>query len=178
MFTSSAKVEQFVRLVTRHQRGLYMYVCALVPTEDAEDILQETYVVLWKKFGEFDPDRDFFAWARGIARFEVLKYRQRLGREVKGLDPEVIEALGAESEQKQKFLEARQAALNDCLKKLRQKDRRLIQQRYAPGVRAKQLADKLGRSVNSLNTSLHRIRRTLWECVNRTVPTQAAGGET
>jgi RNA polymerase sigma-70 factor (ECF subfamily) len=66
-------------------------------------------------------------------------------------------------------LEIRRQALADCLGKLRPKDRELIQQRYAPGENGLSIAQVMGRPVNSVYQSLSRIRKTLLECVNRSL---------
>ena len=41
---------------------------------EAEDLLQETAKVLWKKFGDYDPKLPFLPWAKAFARYEVLNY--------------------------------------------------------------------------------------------------------
>ena len=51
--------------------------------EAAAEAFQETSIVLWEKFGEYDRSRDFKAWVFGIARNKALasirdRQRQRL----------------------------------------------------------------------------------------------------
>jgi RNA polymerase sigma-70 factor (ECF subfamily) len=47
--------EQFVRLLTTHQSRLAGFIFALMASGDgAQDVLQETNLVLWRKAGEFD----------------------------------------------------------------------------------------------------------------------------
>ena len=70
--------EEFMALYSGHQRRLYLYVMTLLPASvDAEDVLQETNLVLWRKFDQYLPGTNFFAWACQITRYEVLKYRER-----------------------------------------------------------------------------------------------------
>jgi RNA polymerase sigma-70 factor (ECF subfamily) len=64
--------------------------------------------------------------------------------------------------------------LLQCLQKLKARDRELIQQRYAPGESGKHLAGALGRPANSVYQSLGRIRRTLWECIQRRLSAESA----
>src|SRR4029079_16308299 len=65
--------EEFARLFSRHARRIYAFIVTLVFTHhDAEEVFQNTSVVLWNKFNEFRPDSNFFAWASRIAYFEVL----------------------------------------------------------------------------------------------------------
>src|SRR5205814_5257295 len=66
------------------QTRLYGYIHSLVrDLNDADDLFQQTSLILWKKFDEYDPRRSFFSWACGVARFEVINFvrtrsRQRL----------------------------------------------------------------------------------------------------
>jgi RNA polymerase sigma-70 factor (ECF subfamily) len=52
----------FGRLFVRYQSRIYGFIRSLVVhRDDAEDLLQETASVLWRKFGEFRPGSDFLA---------------------------------------------------------------------------------------------------------------------
>jgi RNA polymerase sigma-70 factor (ECF subfamily) len=166
--------EEFIELFSRYQRRIYLYVLAQVPlVADAEEILQETNIVLWKKSGTFRPGTNFFAWACQIAHYEVLKYRQRRGRERLRFSGEFVEAIATDLKHNSDELEARREALADCLRKLRPKDRELIQHRYAPGETGKSTAEWVGRPVNAVYQSLGRIRRALMECITRRLSAEA-----
>jgi threonine dehydratase len=65
--------DDFVALLTGSQRRLHAYIFSLVwNPADADDILQETNIVLLKKAAEYDTNRDFLPWALTIARFQAL----------------------------------------------------------------------------------------------------------
>jgi RNA polymerase sigma-70 factor (ECF subfamily) len=164
------KVDAFVRLYTQSERKLYRYIATLLPRcHDAEDVLQETARVLWKKFDEYRPGEPFLPWACRIAYFEVLNFRQRERTRRKFFSEAVLEALADVRLRHDDLLEAQAAALQRCLEKLPERDRRLLEQRYAS---EEPLADHCrdeGCSANALYKSLQRIRRSLLECVNRTL---------
>ena len=62
------KVE-FAEYLGQDQARLYGYIHSLVrDVHDADDLFQQTTLILWKKFGEFDRRLSFFAWACGVAR--------------------------------------------------------------------------------------------------------------
>lgn len=165
---------EFVQLFTRHQRRLFLHILAQVPHPvDAEEILQETNVIAWSKFRQFQLGTNFLAWATQIATFEIMKYRSRRRRERLQFSEEFLNAVAAESLVQSEELELRRAALANCLQKLRPQDRELIQQRYAPGESGKALASTLGRPPNSVYQSLGRIRRSLLECIERQVASVA-----
>lgn len=172
--TPGAGGDDFVQLFTRHQRRLYLYILAQVPNPvDAEEILQEANVVIWRKFSQFEPESNFFAWCCQIARYEVLKYRDRWRKQRERFSDIFIEEVAAAAEQESDNLEDRRQALIDCLGKLRPRDRELIQCRYAPGASGKTVAKLLRRPVNSVYQSLGRIRRSLLECISRRLAGEA-----
>lgn len=159
---------EFVQLFTRSQRRLFLYILTQVPhPADAEEVLQETNVIIWSKSSQFQAGTNFFAWACQIAHFEILKYRSRHKRSRLLLSEEFIEQVAAEAVEQIDLLESRRSALQICLSKLRDKDRQLIESRYAPGEKGKDLAEQIGRPANSVYQSLGRIRRTLLECIQR-----------
>jgi len=159
---------EFIQHFTRHQRQIYLYILTLLPNAtDAEEVLQETNLVIWRKAGDFQPGTNFRAWACQIAYFEVLKFRDRRRRDRLQFSQEFVDALAEEVAARADLLERRRLALTRCLGKLRERDRELIQHRYAPGQTSQSVADLLGRPLNSIYQSLGRIRKALFECVNR-----------
>src|SRR3954465_10038924 len=73
--------EQIIGLITRYQRRLQVYVRGLVPNQaDADEVLQEVNLFLWRNAHEYRPGTDFGAWAYKVAYFHVLTYRKRLAR--------------------------------------------------------------------------------------------------
>src|SRR5256885_7322981 len=64
--------KRLMALMTRHQRQIFSYIYVLVPNRtDAEDLLQETSLVICEKFHEFKEGTDFVAWACQIAYWRV-----------------------------------------------------------------------------------------------------------
>jgi RNA polymerase sigma-70 factor (ECF subfamily) len=160
--------EQLVRLLLKHQEELFRYVFALLPhDEDARDVLQETSVALCRKFADYDPTKPFLAWACGFAYLEVLKQRERSRRGSRLLSREMIERLVREREPLEPVLEARLRALDQCLAELSPADQELIRQRYDGKTKTDALGHRWGTSRRTLFRKLNRIRRMLFECINR-----------
>src|SRR5262249_4538102 len=81
-------------LMTRHQRQIFSYIYALAPTRhDAEDLLQETSLVVCEKFHEFEDGTDFVAWACQIAYWRVRYSRQKYVRSKITFDQEILDAV-------------------------------------------------------------------------------------
>ena len=160
--------EGFVRLFVEGQREILRYILALVPDiDDAHEILQETAVDLWRKFDRYDPAYPFAPWACRFAFRRVLKHREQQARRVKYLSIESLKRIAAERSEKDGILEDRRRALETCLQQLCEADRLVVEHRYSHQMSVAQIAGITGRNLSTLYKSLERIRRRLFECVNR-----------
>ncbi|QDT30129.1 ECF RNA polymerase sigma factor SigR [Gimesia panareensis] len=176
--TTSEESREFISLFTRHQRRIYLYILSMIPHPlEAEEILQNTNLVIWKKSQQFEVGTNFFAWACQIAHYEILKYRKKRGRDKHQFSDEFVSQVAEAVKENQDLFELRRNALTFCLAKLRKKDRELIQRRYQGNNQGKDLADDLGRPVNSVYQSLGRVRRTLFECINRYIAAESYSHE-
>jgi RNA polymerase sigma-70 factor, ECF subfamily len=165
---------EFLRLLLRHERQVYGYIRSLVTNPaDAEDVLQETSAVLWTKFGQFRPGSDFVAWALQVAWREVQTFRRRQQRERLQFSDAVVESLAAMAQEECGRLSDMEAALDHCMSKLRTEARDLLRRRYQREASVGELAQQMGRPVQTVYSMLKRIRRTVFECIQRTL---AAGG--
>jgi RNA polymerase sigma-70 factor (ECF subfamily) len=168
------RLAEFLELYTSNYPRLQFYVTALLPLgSDAADVLQETSMVLWRKFDTFELGTNFFAWACKIARLQVMKYRERQGRSARVFGAQLLDKLVVEAADENVVRSVPLQALENCLGKLSENDRSLIRRRYEPGATVQQLAAEVGRTANSLSKSLGRIRRALLECVDRTLTREA-----
>jgi RNA polymerase sigma-70 factor (ECF subfamily) len=168
MATNSESRFPLLRELTNHQNSIYAYIFSLVPNrEAAQEILQETNLVICEKADQFLAGSHFLTWACAIARFKVLAYRRDTTRDKLIFGDDLSEKLA--SGDVQRFdLSTRMIALEKCLEKLPARQRAMIKDRYRPDVTMEVLADRLGRAKQSLAVTLHRIRQTLLECLQRT----------
>jgi len=162
--------ELFVQMVTQYQQRVHLFISSLVPNRtDAEEILQETNLVLWRKFEEFRPGSDFRAWAFQVAFNKVKAFRERHGRDKLHFGAEVTDRLAAIAASTPDSIPAELEALDVCKMQLSQQDRDLIERRYQPGATAASVAAEVGRSVAAVYKAVVRIRRTLYECIQRAI---------
>ena len=164
------RLELLVRLLTRHQGELFRFIFAMHPhEEDARDILQEASVALCRKIEDYDVTQPFLPWALGFAYLEVMKYRERNQRAARLLKRELIEQLMKERQYQEPTLELRLQALEHCMEKLPVTDQALIQQRYQAKVAIEEMVAQSGSSRRTLFRNLDRIRRLLFDCINRRI---------
>lgn len=163
----------FLAKVTRAQRPLYGFIVTLIGGGvDADDILQETNLVLWRKAAEYDPSRDFMSWAMRIAQLQAMAHlKKRRRRPV--FDTELLEQIADDSIADREQADVRRQALAACLQKLPDKHRRLVARRYEPGASVIAMAAEIDSQPKAVSEMLRRIRRTLLECIQRSIAAEA-----
>lgn len=164
------RYDELVRLLRLHTGQMLAYINALVLNwNDAEDLFQETCLVLWQKFNEFEPGTNFLAWALRIADHKVMNFQTTCSRRA-AFTARLRDALKADfAERTGDDAVASLAALADCMEKLPHEDRDLATVCYGDGVPVRKAAATINRSPESVHRSLRRIRKWLLDCVHRSL---------
>lgn len=159
--------EVFTRLLLQNQRRIAGLIFSLVPNgPDADDVMQETCAVMWRKFGEFQPGTDFGAWALRIARFQVMSYYGRQKRAQARLSDETIEAIAEVLCESRWESSDRAVALRACVSQLNEREFDLVQRRYHGGETINEIARHVGSTVHAVYKALARLHVRLLACVN------------
>ncbi len=172
----AAPPDQFVMWIAGAQRPLYAYIRTLLGAcAEAEDVLQEVNLILWRKAREYDGRGQFLTWACHIAYLQVLAHLKRCRRDKHVyFDEAVLADLAVPLAQQVDSLEPRLEALRHCLQQLDPNHRRMITARYAAGGSVQNLAQELGRSAGSVRVALHRIRALLLACMERVLAAEGS----
>jgi len=144
----------------------YLRAATRDPNE-AEDLLQEVSAVLWEKFDSYDETRPFRAWALGVARLQVLKWKQKAARSRQVLSDEALELLENAALAAAETAEDRRSHLRDCLSGLPPHLKDVIRMRYLEELPVAQLASRVRKSTAAVEMILVRTRRALRDCVDR-----------
>lgn len=164
------RAEEFVFLLARHERLLGAYVMTMVPhPADADDILQEAKVVMWRHFAKFESGTNFVAWARKIAFHQVLAHRKRKQRDRLDFSEDFLRTVAEEVERHSDRLEQRERILHECVAKLPPDHREALHLRYHENLSLDDMAARLSRTVGALYRLLSRVRHVLHECVTKSL---------
>ena len=175
--SDSERVNAFIRLFTANEPRLRGFAMSLIPNRaDAEDVLQQANLVLWKKFDQFQLGTNFFAWASRIVYLESRDFRKRKLRSRVRFGNEFLEQVATEAAEMGDELGDRERLLGDCVDRLKADDRELLRMRYESDSEPAGIADTLGRSVEAIYTALSRVRRKLMDCVDRKIGLTARKG--
>ena len=165
--------EVFTALLMKNHASLMSFILSLLPNwADAEDVMQQTSVVLWRKFDEFQTGTEFLAWSSKVARYVALNYYRKLQSDRHVFQQELVELLADESMEDASRLEQERNLLQGCLAKLDKNGRSLLTACYESGMTFAQVASQLGCTANSVYKGLNRIREALLACVERALRTE------
>jgi RNA polymerase sigma-70 factor (ECF subfamily) len=158
----------FLQFYSADRHRIFRFIYSLVPVEaDAEDVFQQTSIILWRKFEDFDQGREFFPWACAVAHHAVLNFRRASKRRRLFFSDELIKLLAdarTVSSQRGRY---RQDLLEECLAQLAPKDQSLINDVYRERSSASAVAKQRGKAVQTIYNRLNIIRNQLLDCINR-----------
>jgi RNA polymerase sigma-70 factor, ECF subfamily len=170
-YSKQNRRDAFARLFAQHDRWLFAYLVSLLGNAaHAEEVFQEVCVVLWREHEAFQLGTNFVSWVSVIAHNQVHRYRRQRKKVGPQLSDAAVDMLTQDAVERVDLLESRRDALRGCLEKLPDNDRVLVRHCYGDSrVTFKTVAEDLGRPVNTVYKALNRIRRSLHDCIERSL---------
>ncbi len=160
------------------QEQIRRYILSLVRDQhEAEELLQRTNLVLWRKRGGFEAGTSFTSWSFSVAKFEVFNRLRQLRRDRRIFLHQLREAPAPEEATDTEAGESL-AALRECVKRLPLRDQELISMRYGSDCTLADYARRLRRSPGTLKARLFKIREILRIGIEDHLRRAEAGGMT
>lgn len=169
--SGSLRLRQFGELLAECHCDLFAFIYSLVQHHaDAEDVYQQVTIVLWEKFDTFEIGTNFAAWATKVAHNTARDFIRSRRRNAITLSDEVLDAVAAAYAAKRHWSSGEASeALERCLKKLTDKERRLVERCYSPNRDFATIAQEENRTIGAIYQAICRIRKNLYSCVQRTL---------
>jgi RNA polymerase sigma-70 factor, ECF subfamily len=153
----------FDQLYDRMAPRLYGLVRQMFNDErEAEDTLQDGFVLLWERASTFDPDRSkAFTWAVMLFRHKAIDRMRMLGRRNRLVDSSVLEQTTLElpsdvSVDEEIEAHERGVVVHDALKELPKEQRQLIEFAFLKGLTHHVIAESLGIPLGTVKTNIRR----------------------
>ena len=150
----ASKEKGFLLLMETYKERIYWHIRRLVVShEDAEDILQETFINAYRYAGSFNGQSKIYTWLYRIATNECIRiFKQRKNKEaINLLSAYIGKDEGYETmEEKDIVLKFQQAIL-----RLPEKQRIVFNLRYYDELGYKEIGQILNTSINALKTNYH-----------------------
>lgn len=159
--------DKFLSLLLPSQKRILGYILTYVPNyADADDILQNTLSILWKKFDQYEPQTEFLAYALTIARYEIMNYFRKTSKAGKfHLSENLQQIIEAESASTHQQFNHRVEALKECFTKLNPGEMHLVQMRYEQEMSFSKIGQRLGISPPAALKKLAGIHGRLIRCI-------------
>jgi RNA polymerase sigma factor (sigma-70 family) len=170
---NSEKLHVFEILARQHEPMLFAYAISLIPEDRqlAEDVVQETFLIAYRKISTLQKEASFGPWLRGIARFEVYAALRKRGREVL-FEPAVLEGMedvfgGLEEQNAMDRWQDRFQLVEDCFQALPERLRQVCQLHYFEDRNTGDAARFLRIALSAVLKRLERARNAIRDCVEK-----------
>ena len=146
----------FLKLMDRYKEPIYWHIRRLVVShEDAEDILQETFIQVYRHAGSFRGESRIFTWLYRIATNECTRYFRKNKRWVKNSGSMAEKMSGELSETDSESSKAILVKFQQAILQLPEKQKIVFNLRYYDELSYEDIGQILNSSVNSLKTNYH-----------------------
>lgn len=163
---TSVSDEEFILLFTKSQFALHSFIVGVTRSmTEADDILQEVNLALWKKRLSFDGRLHFLRWAIGFAKNEIYNYRKRSAKSRLLFSNDVLNSLAEEWPCDLTYHEQRITLLAECVKKLSHEEKRYVADFYRNKTSVQELSELNHTPASTIYKILNRARLSLRKCV-------------
>jgi RNA polymerase sigma-70 factor (ECF subfamily) len=158
-------------VVAAYQARLRSFIAGYVPRAAwVDDLAQQAFVSAYQSLKSFKVGTDFYAWLRQIAYNHLRAELERTNRR-KRLETDYLQEVGAAElagrlEREQPDEDAIEA-LRDCVSRLPDTSKKIVQRHYGEGSPLAEIAGDLGRPAGSIKVTLFKIRVRLRECIEK-----------
>ncbi len=159
--------EYFLYLLTPIQGRLYAFILSRWPNKsDADDIMQETISVLWRKFHTYEPGTEFTAWAFTVTRYVLSGFKRKHSKYPVQFTEETLSVLDKHASDFDKSYDNRIETLRDCIKKLSGKELSLLKLKYEEGLPSQKIASRFGMSIRTFYRNISKTHAAILRCMD------------
>jgi RNA polymerase sigma-70 factor (ECF subfamily) len=135
----------------------------------AEDVVQEVFLVVMKKFDQFQEGTSMLTWCRSIVRVVILRLNRQRQRDRTLADRLLEDAIDAAFDEFQTArhddTEAWQQALKRCLERVPQRAHSVLKARFVDELSYQRIGERLGMTLEAVRKALFRYKKQLRSCV-------------
>lgn len=158
----ATREQAFSALVRTYQQQLYWKIRSIVPVhEDADDVLQNTFVKAWQNIDTFRGESRLQTWLTRIAINESISHLDRKAGQTVSIDSEASpRAMQLTSDA---YLDGNeiQQLLRQAIESLPEKQRLVFNLKYFEEMKYEDMNQLLGTSVGALKASYHHAVRKI-----------------
>lgn len=159
------KEEAFSKLVSLYKERLYWHVRNMVKNhEDANDVLQNTFIKIFRYINNFKGDSKLYSWMYRIATNESITFINKKAKRLQLSSQEMQDYLVNNLESDVYFEGDKiQLALHKALAKLPEKQRQVFNMKYFQDLKYKEIAEILEVSEGACKSNYHHATKKIEE---------------
>lgn len=158
--------KRFMSLLMQNQTRIHTYILYQVPNRnDAEDILQDTIVVMLNKFSEYKEGTNFLAWGITIARYKIKSFKVKNRNSRLIFDDSMVELIEKETAPNFESFQEEAQILRGCIGKLSPKYKDYLRLRYEQGLSYREIGKQIAVSMQAVYKTMTRIQIVLLNCM-------------
>lgn len=168
LFQSGKKELAFRQIMAKYQERLYWHIRKIVIShDDTDDILQNTFIKVWKALDDFRADSQLYTWLYRIATNEALthlkKNKKRTLVPLSNGNYDLSETLESDE-----YFDgdAAQKKLQNAVLMLPEKQQLVFNMKYFDEMKYEDIAEVLGTSVGALKSSFHHAVKKIEKFLN------------
>jgi RNA polymerase sigma factor (sigma-70 family) len=149
--------EAFNLLLKKYQQKLYWHIRRMViDHDDSDDIVQDTFVKIWKNLPGFRNDAQLYTWMYRIATNECITFLNKKKQKNNiPLDDVAYELADTLADSTYFNGDQAQLKLQQAILTLPEKQRLVFNMKYYDDMKYEEMSDVLGTSVGALKASFH-----------------------
>ena len=152
----------FAYLFDRYRDAIRrLFVQRLCGSDDADDLLQETFIKVYINLNRYRPDYTFGQWIYTIARNTFIDYVRRRQEEQPIDERFAAPASGAPTPEESVINLQRRSQIEYYLSQLPPRYRRLVEMRFFDEYSYEEIAVKLSLPLGTVKTQIHRARERM-----------------
>ncbi|WP_029033770.1 RNA polymerase sigma factor [Salinimicrobium terrae] len=153
----------FRELLELYQERLYWQCRNIVKNhEDADDVLQNTFIKVFRNIGKFKGESQLFSWMYRIATNEAITFINNRAKKQK-LSSEELQQQIIENLENDVYFEGDeiQLKLQKAIATLPEKQQQVFNMKYFQELKYKEISDILGTSEGALKASYHHATKKI-----------------
>lgn len=164
-----------MKLAFQCRPALEAYALALLKNySDAEDVVQDAYLVIMDRWEDFEEGTSMISWSRAIVRRKVLQLLDRKRRNTKVQEQLLRDAVDAAFDHAYESRRAQHRQFQEqiiaiCLTRPTDRAREILRLIYNEGKNYSQVAEAVSIGIEGVRKSLFRARGQLRECAAQEV---------
>lgn len=168
--TDSGKERAFTQLIEKYQQKVYWHIRRIVVEhDDANDVMQNTFLKVWKGLQNFRADAQLFTWLYRIATNECINHINSKKKHAyisfegddNGDDESFSPSAYVKGESNPMDGDNIQERLKRAIEGLPEKQRMVFCMRYYDEMPYEQMSEVLGTSVGALKASYHHAAQKI-----------------